>query len=154
MSQTVGDDLEVMTGALKEAANQAELVITTGGVSVGQKDLTEEALLSIGAKILFHGIAMKPGMPTLAAEKDGVLFIGLSGNPFSAAIPFEMFVREILSLKMGDPELKLRRGNSYCCNRFLKEQQETSFFKRKSGRKRGLASRPAGKWADAQHGRL
>ena len=76
MSQTVGDDLEVMTGALKEAANQAELVITTGGVSVGQKDLTEEALLSIGAKILFHGIAMKPGMPTLAAEKDGVLFIG------------------------------------------------------------------------------
>lgn len=69
MSQTVGDDLEVMTGALKEAANQAELVITTGGVSVGQKDLTEEALLSIGAKILFHGIAMKPGMPTLAAEK-------------------------------------------------------------------------------------
>lgn len=99
MSQTVGDDLEVMTGALKEAANQAELVITTGGVSVGQKDLTEEALLSIGAKILFHGIAMKPGMPTLAAEKDGVLFIGLSGNPFSAAIPFEMFVREILSLK-------------------------------------------------------
>ena len=56
--------------------------------------------------ILFHGIAIKPGMPTLAAEKDGVLFIGLSGNPFSAAIPFEMFVREILSLKMGDPDLK------------------------------------------------
>ena len=82
MSRTVGDELEIMEDALKEAANQAELVITTGGVSVGQKDLTEEALLSIGAEILFHGIAIKPGMPTLAAEKDGVLFIGLSGNPF------------------------------------------------------------------------
>lgn len=87
MSRTVGDELEIMEDALKEAANQAELVITTGGVSVGQKDLTEEALLSIGAEILFHGIAIKPGMPTLAAEKDGVLFIGLSGNPFSAGNP-------------------------------------------------------------------
>ena len=100
MSQTVGDDLEVMTGALKEAANQAELVITTGGVSVGQKDLTEEALLSIGAKILFHGIAMKPGMPTLAAEKDGVLFIGLSGNPFSAAIPSVSYTHLTLPTKL------------------------------------------------------
>lgn len=61
MSQTVGDDLEVMTGALKEAANQAELVITTGGVSVGQKDLTEEALLSIGAKILLSWYCHETG---------------------------------------------------------------------------------------------
>lgn len=132
MSQTVGDDLEVMTGALKEAANQAELVITTGGVSVGQKDLTEEALLSIGAKILFHGIAMKPGMPTLAAEKDGVLFIGLSGNPFSAAIPFEMFVREILSLKMGDPELKLRRETLTAVTGFSKNSRRRRFLRGKA----------------------
>lgn len=82
MSRTVGDELEIMEDALKEAANQAELVITTGGVSVGQKDLTEEALLSIGAEILFHGIAIKPGMPTLAAEKDGVLFIGFPAIHF------------------------------------------------------------------------
>ena len=132
ISQTVGDDLEVMTGALKEAANQAELVITTGGVSVGQKDLTEEALLSIGAKILFHGIAMKPGMPTLAAEKDGVLFIGLSGNPFSAAIPFEMFVREILSLKMGDPELKLRRETLTAVTGFSKNSRRRRFLRGKA----------------------
>lgn len=132
MTRTVGDDLEVMAEALKEAADQAELVITTGGVSVGQKDLTEEALLSIGAKILFHGIAIKPGMPTLAAEKDGVLFIGLSGNPFSAAIPFEMFVREILSLKMGDPDLKLRRETLTAVTGFSKDSRKRRFLRGKA----------------------
>ena len=132
MSRTVGDELEIMEDALKEAANQAELVITTGGVSVGQKDLTEEALLSIGAEILFHGIAIKPGMPTLAAEKDGVLFIGLSGNPFSAAIPFEMFVREILSLKMGDPDLKLRRETLTAVTGFSKDSRRRRFLRGKA----------------------
>ena len=132
MTRTVGDDLEVMAEALKEAADQAELVVTTGGVSVGQKDLTEEALLSIGAKILFHGIAIKPGMPTLAAEKDGVLFIGLSGNPFSAAIPFEMFVREILSLKMGDPDLKLRRETLTAVTCFSKNSRRRRFLRGKA----------------------
>lgn len=132
MTRTVGDDLEVMAEALKEAADQAELVVTTGGVSVGQKDLTEEALLSIGAKILFHGIAIKPGMPTLAAEKNGVLFIGLSGNPFSAAIPFEMFVREILSLKMGDPDLKLRRETLTAVTGFSKNSRRRRFLRGKA----------------------
>lgn len=132
MSRTVGDELEIMEEALKEAANQAELVITTGGVSVGQKDMTEEALLSIGAEILFHGIAIKPGMPTLAAEKDGVLFIGLSGNPFSAAIPFEMFVREILSLKMGDPDLKLRRETLTAVTGFSKNSRRRRFLRGKA----------------------
>lgn len=132
MTRTVGDDLEVMAEALKEAADQAELVVTTGGVSVGQKDLTEEALLSIGVKILFHGIAIKPGMPTLAAEKDGVLFIGLSGNPFSAAIPFEMFVREILSLKMGDPDLKLRRETLTAVTGFSKDSRKRRFLRGKA----------------------
>lgn len=132
MTRTAGDDLEVMAEALKEAADQAELVVTTGGVSVGQKDLTEEALLSIGAEILFHGIAIKPGMPTLAAEKDGVLFIGLSGNPFSAAIPFEMFVREILSLKMGDPDLKLRRETLTAVTGFSKNSRRRRFLRGKA----------------------
>ena len=132
MSRTVGDELEIMEEALKEAANQAELVITTGGVSVGQKDLTEEALLSIGAEILFHGIAIKPGMPTLAAEKDGVLFIGLSGNPFSAAIPFEMLTRMVLSEKMSDPSLKLRRETLTAVTGFSQDSRKRRFLRGKA----------------------
>lgn len=132
MTRTVGDELGIMREALNEAASQSELVVTTGGVSVGQKDLTEEALLSIGAKILFHGIAVKPGMPTLAAEKNGVLFLGLSGNPFSAAIPFEMFVREILAVKMGDPDLKLRKETLTAVTGFSKDSRKRRFLRGKA----------------------
>ena len=132
MTRTVGDDLGIMAEALKQAADQAELVVTTGGVSVGQKDLTEEALLSIGAKILFNGIAIKPGMPTLAAEKDGVLFIGLSGNPFSAAIPFEMLTRMVLSEKMRDPSLKLRRETLTAVTGFSKDSRKRRFLRGKA----------------------
>lgn len=132
MTRTVGDELGIMREALNEAASQSELVVTTGGVSVGQKDLTEEALLSIGAKILFHGIAVKPGMPTLAAEKNGVLFLGLSGNPFSAAIPFEMFVRKILAVKMGDPDLKLRKETLTAVTGFSKDSRKRRFLRGKA----------------------
>lgn len=132
MTWTVGDELGIMREALNEAASQSELVVTTGGVSVGQKDLTEEALLSIGAKILFHGIAVKPGMPTLAAEKNGVLFLGLSGNPFSAAIPFEMFVREILAVKMGDLDLKLRKETLTAVTGFSKDSRKRRFLRGKA----------------------
>lgn len=132
MIRTVGDELGIMREALNEAASQSELVVTTGGVSVGQKDLTEEALLSIGAKILFHGIAVKPGMPTLAAEKNGVLFLGLSGNPFSAAIPFEMFVREILAVKMGDLDLKLRKETLTAVTGFSKDSRKRRFLRGKA----------------------
>ena len=132
MTRTVGDELGIMREALNEAASQSELVVTTGGVSVGQKDLTEEALLSIGAKILFHGIAVKPGMPTLAAEKNGVLFLGLSGNPFSAAIPFEMFVREILAVKMGDPDLKLRKETLTAVTGFSEDSRKRRFLRGKA----------------------
>lgn len=132
MTRTVGDDLGLMAEALKQAADQAELVVTTGGVSVGQKDLTEEALLSIGAKILFHGIAIKPGMPTLAAEKGGVLFIGLSGNPFSAAIPFEMLIRMVLSEKMSDPSLKLRCETLTAVTGFSKDSRKRRFLRGKA----------------------
>ena len=132
MTRTVGDELGIMREALNEAASQSELVVTTGGVSVGQKDLTEEALLSIGAKILFHGIAVKPGMPTLAAEKNGVLFLGLSGNPFSTAIPFEMFVREILAVKMGDPDLKLRKETLTAVTGFSKDSRKRRFLRGKA----------------------
>ena len=86
-------------------------------------------------------------------KKDGVLFIGLSGNPFSAAIPFEMFVREILSLKMGDPDPKLRREALTAVTGFSKTAEGVA-FKRKSRRKGSMASRPTGQWADAQYGRL
>ncbi len=96
-----GDSLPLLVSALDAAAQRADLLLTTGGVSVGQKDLLETAALAWGAELLFHGVDMKPGMPTLCARKGSTLLLGLSGNPFSAAVAFELLVPPLLTKLAG-----------------------------------------------------
>ena len=95
--EAVGDDEAALTAALTRLGREADLVVTTGGVSVGQKDLLEPVLRHMGAELLFHGIAMKPGMPTLCALWEGTVFLCLSGNPFSAAVAFELLAPPVLA---------------------------------------------------------
>lgn len=85
---SVGDDVDRIAAAIERYAGTADLILTTGGVSVGQKDLLESAILQTGGEVLFHGLAMKPGMPTMLSIKEETLILSLSGNPFSAAVPF------------------------------------------------------------------
>ena len=73
---------------------QNDIIITTGGVSVGQKDLLPEVLSDMGAKVLFHGADIKPGTPTMAAVLDGKLLLCLSGNPYAAIVNFEIYFWE------------------------------------------------------------
>lgn len=83
------DDAELIAEAVKQACAAADLVITTGGVSVGNKDYLAHVMRSLGAEILFHGVEIKPGMPTLASVLDGTPVLSLSGNPYSASALFE-----------------------------------------------------------------
>lgn len=103
---SAGDRLADIVRTL-DLCGDCDVILTTGGVSVGQKDLLESALLEWGAQILFHGIAMKPGMPTLFARRGDCLVLGLSGNPFSAAIPFELLFRPMLAKMTGDSSLEM-----------------------------------------------
>ena len=89
------DRREKITDAIVRLKSEADLIITTGGVSVGERDLVPEALKAAGAEILFHGIAIKPGMPTLGAVFGGIPLLGLSGNPYSAASVFELLGRPL-----------------------------------------------------------
>lgn len=85
----VGDDLKkIMVGILK-AVSTADMVITTGGVSVGKKDFLEQAVSNLHGAILFHGIDIKPGMPTMFSLVHDVPVLSLSGNPYSASAIFE-----------------------------------------------------------------
>lgn len=104
-AEAVGDDAAALGAALKRLGREADLVVTTGGVSVGQKDLLETVLRHLGAELLFHGIAMKPGMPTLCALWEGTVFLCLSGNPFSAAVAFELLAPPILAVLAENPAL-------------------------------------------------
>ncbi len=83
-----------------EKASDCDVVITTGGASVGDCDLIGEVYKKLGITLLFDRVSIKPGMPVLAGIKNGKLYLGLSGNPAAAAISFEQLVRPIL-IKMG-----------------------------------------------------
>jgi len=126
---TVGDDLKQMAAVLERCGSGADLVLTTGGVSVGQKDLAEAAMLAFGAQVIFHGIAVKPGMPTLFAEKNGLLLLGLSGNPFSAAVPFELLLRPMLAKMTQDASAAPRRASARTANNFSKSSGTRRFLR-------------------------
>ena len=76
----------------------------TGGSSVGTKDLTPAVIRSMArARILLHGIRIKPGKPTLLARVDKKPVLGLPGNPVSALVIFELFGAPLLRLLGGEP---------------------------------------------------
>lgn len=90
------DDPETLASALQKALCCSDLVITTGGVSVGAHDHMPLVGEMLGAHRLFHGIAAKPGSPALALEKDGKLVLCLSGNPFAAFATFELLAAPVI----------------------------------------------------------
>ncbi len=81
----VSDSLPAITDALKNAADQADIILTSGGVSVGEADFTREAVESLGQLDLWK-LAMKPGKPLAFGRIGETLFIGLPGNPVSALV--------------------------------------------------------------------
>ena len=85
------DDPAALAGKLARLLAEYPLVITTGGVSVGDRDCLPQAAEEAGAKLLFYGIDAKPGTPALAAGKDGHVLLCLSGNPFAAAATLEQY---------------------------------------------------------------
>lgn len=123
------DDLETIVEALERCAENADFIITTGGVSVGQKDLMEQAVRRFGGEIVFHGIAIKPGMPTLFAVKGKTMILGLSGNPFSAAVPFELLLRPALYRMTRNPAYQLRQETVQAANGFDKRSPTRRFLR-------------------------
>ncbi len=96
----VGDDPQALTGAFDRAAAAADLVITSGGVSVGEADYTK-AILEQRGEVAFWTIAMKPGRPLTFGHLDGALFFGLPGNPVAVMLTFHQFVRPALRYLAG-----------------------------------------------------
>lgn len=127
--RTVNDDINCIADTLSTFADKADLILTTGGVSVGQKDLMKPAVLKAGGDIIFHGVSMKPGMPTLFAAKSKTLILCLSGNPFSAAVPFSLFVRPILAHMTQDPAWELQWERAYAATPFLKSSPTRRFLR-------------------------
>src|SRR6185369_11770175 len=87
----------------------ADVVVASGGVSVGDFDFVKEALDDLGAELDFWRVAMKPGKPVVFARLAGRPFFGLPGNPVSCMVGFQLFVRPALRRMMGVPNERLSR---------------------------------------------
>ena len=104
--ETVGDDAVAFTAALERGlAAGARVVLSTGAVSMGRHDFVPDALRTLGATIVFHKVAIRPGKPLLFARlPGGQLYFGLPGNPVSSAVGMRFFVEPALRALLGLPE--------------------------------------------------
>ena len=95
------DDGAALAEAICSAAESCDAVITTGGVSVGVKDILHEALPTLGAERIFAGVRLKPGSPVMFSRFNGVPILSLSGNPFAASATFELLGRTMIAALTG-----------------------------------------------------
>jgi len=96
------DAVERIAEKLRDAP--ADILVTTGGASVGDHDHAQDALERLGGKLIFHTVAIRPGKPVLfGTASGGRLVFGLPGNPAAATLGFELFVRLAIRLLGGDP---------------------------------------------------
>ena len=98
----VKDDEDEVLGKLKIGFEMADVVMTSGGTSVGVSDIVPEVVNTIGKPgVIVHGVAMRPAMPSALAIVDGKPMIILSGNPVAAMIGFEVFARPLICRMLG-----------------------------------------------------
>ena len=104
--ETVPDDAAAFAAALARAlAAGAEMVLSTGAVSMGRYDFIPPTLRELGANVVFHKLAMRPGKPLLFARlAGGQLFFGLPGNPVSSAVGLRFFAETALRAQLGLPD--------------------------------------------------
>ena len=95
------DDADTLRVAIDEALETADVVVTSGGVSVGEKDLVKSTMLELGVDQIFWGVKFKPGKPLFYGTRGETRLFGLPGNPVSAMVCFDLFVRPALMEMMG-----------------------------------------------------
>lgn len=103
----VNDTEQATYNAIAKALKESDIVILTGGVSMGDYDYVPSVMKKLGIQILFDSIAIQPGKPTKFGVKDGKLIFGLPGNPVSSYMQFEILVKPAIQKLMGgEPNTK------------------------------------------------
>jgi molybdopterin molybdotransferase len=137
----VADDPKLLEQAFHEAAGAADVVITSGGVSVGEADFVKELLNKLG-EVVFWKIAMKPGRPLAYGRVGEAHFFGLPGNPVSVMVTFYQFVRDaLLKLSGRDPVEPIPTFKVPCTSSLKKAPGRTEF------QRAILARDPSGEWS-------
>ena len=141
---TVPDDLHSTSGMLGEALEAADVVIVSGGVSVGPHDHVKPALRELGVEERFWGVSLRPGKPTWFGMRGDTLAFGLPGNPVSAMVTFQLFARPALAALQG-AEPGARRATASLSEPIARNpQREQAIRVRLLQSENGLTAEPTG----------
>ena len=114
-------DVEKASRVIASYAEKVDLFLTSGGVSVGKKDIMHGVVPALGAERLFWRVCMKPGAPAIAYTRGAMLGIALSGNPFAAYATFELMARAALAHLAGQREVHPVRRRAVLADAFPKD---------------------------------
>jgi molybdopterin molybdotransferase len=101
-AQTLGDDLPILTAAAGAALNQTEILVISGGASVGDRDFAKPMVDPHGLSLIFSTVAIKPGKPVWAGRANGRMVLGLPGNPTSAMVTARLFLQPLIAQLAGE----------------------------------------------------
>ncbi|WP_251421389.1 gephyrin-like molybdotransferase Glp [Veillonella agrestimuris] len=124
----LSDDVDYVANALRSIEGDYDVVITTGAVSVGKKDIMHDVVPLVGEK-LFWRLQLKPGSPVLGYRCPHALGIALSGNPFAALATFELLVRPILAHASRNMTVMYKRTSATMANEFTKLSKGRRFIR-------------------------
>lgn len=123
------DEFDTCFEAVRTALDKVDILITTGGVSVGDFDYLPEIYEKLNAQVLFNKVAMRPGSVTTVAHFNGKLLFGLSGNPSACYVGFELFARPIIRRMLCSEKPHLRKETAILDVDFPKANPFTRFVR-------------------------
>lgn len=139
------DDFDTCFEAVRNALDEVDVLITTGGASVGDYDYLQEIFKKLDAEICFNKVAMRPGSVTTVAKWQGKTLFALSGNPSACFVGFELFTRPLLKKMLGATEPYLQKARAVLDQDFPKANPFTRFTRSKVKFKNGkLHAMPVG----------
>ena len=125
----VADSEEVLAERLQQACKDADVVITTSGVSVGKKDILHGALEKLGAEKIFWRVLIQPGTPSIFSVYEDTLIISLSGNPYGAMANLELLVRPLLYEMTGNQRFVVEKREGILMEVFPKKSKGRRFVR-------------------------
>jgi molybdenum cofactor synthesis domain-containing protein len=124
-----GDDLEKLKARISKAVDaKSDILVMTGGVSVGKYDLTKVALSELGTEIFFEKVRLRPGKPAVFGRLGSTLIFGLPGNPVSAAVTFYLFVRAAIRKMQNATRTALPEGFAVMASDVRAAKERDTYF--------------------------
>lgn len=128
-AEIIEDKYEKVAERIKKVIDEVDIVITTGGVSVGKKDILHEAIPFLGADRIFWKVKLKPGTPAMFSIYRNKPILSLSGNPFAALSTFELLGRPVLSKISGNFNINTRTVTAVMDSDFNKSSKVRRFVR-------------------------